>query len=196
MIRDLADKIGKNADDLIVVYNGLKLGRHLSPLKLGIPGGGEMEMVGYERDVYVKVEKQREEERARQLAILDGTAPPPAAEEPDAGPEEGEGGGEAEAEPEPEDEPEETKKKGTVVRLRGKWGEATIRVADTVSMKALAAHYCRKVDHVGEEANIRFEFDGERVETEQTIGSIGVEDRDMIDVICGVGKADGEGEDD
>jgi tellurite resistance protein len=63
-------------------------------------------------------------------------------------------------------------------------------------MKALAAHYCRKVDHVGEEANIRFEFDGERVETEQTIGSIGVEDRDMIDVICGVGKADGEEEDD
>lgn len=168
MMRDWADLQSKEPGDLVIEYNGARLGKHMSPLRLGIPPKAEVRLLSYEVAVYDKIVKEREEERERRMA--------------------GEGGDdkddEAKDESKVEEEPVEEEKKGTILRLRGSWGEANMKVQDHIQVKQLAVYYCRKVLKVGRETELVLSFDGERLEEDAIVGDLGVEDRDMIDVKC------------
>lgn len=201
MLSDLAGKIGKDPKDIIAEYSGAKLYSSLTPIRLGIQANQEVEMLGYESAIYEKILAQRAEDRAKRMAELEGGSAPGAGargggsdDNHDEGADEGgEGGGGDDDGGEggigamgavDEEAPVAAEKKGTILKLRGTWGELLMRVPDNITIKILAAHYCKKHDRAGEEDSIKLEFDGETLELETSIGDLGVEDRDILDVIC------------
>ena len=114
---------------------------------------------GYEKSFYDRLERKRQEERNRLL----NTEPSP----------------ELEAMP-----PSSEKKKLTRVILRGGWGEIKLKVEDFVQAKALLEKYCTR--H-GKSENmvkkLKLSFDGDTLSPSATVGAMGVEDDDMLDVI-------------
>lgn len=176
MLGDLADRIGKNPADLILEHEGSKVYSGLTPLKLGLQADTETDMLGYEVAVYEKVLKKREADKRRRIAELNGDPIPEEEEDVD---------GEAKTESgskEVEEEPKAEVKKGTILRLRGKWGEVILKANDEIKVKMLILHYCKRTERVGEEGKVRLEFDGEELEPESTIGELDVEDRVILDV--------------
>ncbi|ODN79747.1 hypothetical protein L202_03661 [Cryptococcus amylolentus CBS 6039] len=174
----LGDKLSKSPDDFVLVYDGKRVWPSDSPKGLKIFGGSEVDMMGYEKLHWEKMEKERRQRLENRDFSYD--------REPSLANEDGKPGDTnasaeaASASPAPLEEAVESIR----LTVRGSNGqEAKIKVSKTVSAHTVLRFYCKKVGRPKEDADgMQLVFDGDNVNNDEKMGNIDCEDGDMLEV--------------
>ncbi|WVQ72532.1 hypothetical protein IAR50_002089 [Cryptococcus sp. DSM 104548] len=171
----IGDKLNKGPDDFVLVYDGQRVWASDSPKNLKIFGGSEVDMTGYEKPHWDKMEKERRH-RLEKFNLPDdgGSVTTTKPDGTNAALET------TSASPAPPEEAAESIR----LTVRGSDGqEAKIKVSKNVSAHTVLRFYCKKVGRPKEDADgLQLVFDGDNVDNNEKMGNIDCEDGDMLEV--------------
>lgn len=198
----LADRLQKLPDELVLVHNDRRIFATGQPLdRLDLFDGSELSAcargraracasarrwagadaaAGYEKYAWEAAERRRKEDRARRLAVLD-----PDTFDALAGADEADArvGGAAEVAAAGAPEPAAPPVERIRLTLRGAKGEFRLAATKTTTAAKMCRYYCSKTgaDPAGV-GDMWIEMDGERVDPEQTVDGMELENDDLVDV--------------
>lgn len=132
-------------------------------------------VVGYERSVWERLEKEKRARQARELAELNGSQYPEDDDPPSPS---------RDRPPGVEAESQEKAERIKLV-LRGEWGEKRLGAEKTVTVGVMLRYYCKEMGKSAEEAKkLKMRFDGETIGHETTVGETEVENGDILEIVC------------
>ncbi|WVN88206.1 uncharacterized protein L203_103407 [Cryptococcus depauperatus CBS 7841] len=184
LLEVLAERLCKAPEDIILVYDGQRVYARETPRELGIFGGSSVEMKGYEKSYWDKLEAQR---RARFEDFDKGLSRSPSPPPHPVGQSSRVTTDTSQAHAvRPSYSPPLEAEEGDTIRIvvRGKDSkEAKMKVGMAITANTILRFFCKKTARPKDDAaKMQLVFDGERVEREATVGDLDCEDGDMLEV--------------